>query len=748
MRYVRSLLFAWCTFAALAYGRVGEWKSYTDMRQVRAVVVSGNDIWAATGGGVFHYSARDSSFQKLTNCDGISSYNVTAIAVNAGGDVWIGHSSGTIDVYAPATGTWRRVTDIRLSPKTSKSIRNFSFAGDSLYIASDLGVSLFSLSKFEFRETYENLGALTQSPVLSSTLFGGQVFVSTTKGVAVSKPNATNLVSPDSWLIFNSFSVPGTLAAFQGAVYLASAGGVFKYSGGSWTPVSGLAVAAGGVIATDSILYILQLRTLLAMTPTGSISSVGDALRDNITGAAATRSAGPVVSLAGNGIALLKGTPAQWKTTLPNGPASNQFSSMVVDDDGVLWCASSRTDGSGFYAYDGGTWRNYSTATNPLLGTNSYFRVTLGPNNSKWFSSYGSGIAVVDSRMNVARMFNYVYPGFLGVRLENDPQNFGFVVPGGVVRDGNDNMWVALWHSMGPTGLWKMKPDSTWIPIRTALADNVTDLVDVVTDNNGTKWIANVFLGSGTTTNAVHYYNAEVNIGQASDGWGIVGTTEGITNGFIPAIAVDRDGDIWVGTGSGISIITNPNNPTQGIRRVYVGAVVQEAINVIAVDPLNNKWVATKQGVFVLSPDGTSLLNQYSVASTGGKLVDDNILAIQFDGKRGVVYFGSESGLSSLEIPATLPVEKFDGLRIAPNPFIIPDYPTVIINGLVEDSMIKIMTLQGTVIKAFPAQGGGRAFWDGTDEAGHTVGSGVYIVVAHSASGDGVATAKIAVLRR
>jgi ligand-binding sensor domain-containing protein len=736
-----------CILAALAYGRVGEWKSYTDMRQVRAIVASGNDVWAATGGGVFHYSVRDSSFQKLTNCDGLSSNDVTAIAVNNGGDVWIGHSSGTIDVYAPATGTWRRVTDISSSPKTSKTIRSFFFAGDSLYIASDLGVSLFSLSKFEFRETYENLGALSQSLVTSSTFLGGQVFVSTTTGVAVSKPNATNLASPDSWLTFNSFSVPGTVAAFQGAVYLASAGGVFKYSGGGWVPVSGLAVAASGVVAADSILYVLQSRTLLAMTPAGIVSVVGDTLRDNITGAAATRSLGPVVSLAGNGIAVLKGTPAQWETTLPNGPASNQFSSMVVDDDGVLWCASSRTDGAGFYAYDGKTWRNYSTTTDPVLGTDAYFRVTLGPNNSKWFSSYGSGIAVVDSRRNVARMFNYAYPGFLGVRLGSDPDNFGFVVPGGVARDGNDNMWVALWHSMGPNGLWKMTPDSTWVPIRTALADNTAELVDVIIDNNNTKWIANSFLGTPVSS-SLHYYNAERNLGQASDGWGIMGTSEGITNSVIPAIAVDHDGDVWVGTGSGISIIANPTNPTQGIRRVYVGAVVQESINVIAVDPLNNKWVATKQGVFVLSPDGTSLLSQYSVESTGGKLVDDNILAIQFDGNRGVVYFGSESGLSSLEIPATLPVEKFDGLHIAPNPFIIPDHPTVIINGLVEDSMIKIMTLQGTVIKAFPAQGGGRAFWDGTDEAGHMVGSGVYIVVAHSASGDGVATAKIAVLRR
>ena len=741
MRYVRSLLFVWCAFAALAYGRVGEWKSYTDMRQVRAVAASGNDIWAATGGGVFHYSARDSSFQKLTNCDGLSSNNVTAIAVNAGGDVWIGHSSGTIDVYAPATGTWRRVTDIRLSPKTSKSIRNFSFAGDSLYIASDLGVSLFSLSKFEFRETYENLGALTQSPVLSSTLLGGQVFVSTTKGVAVSKPNATNLVSPDSWLTFNSFSVPGTVAAFQGAVYLASAGGVFRYSGGSWTPVSGLAVAACGLVATDTILYTRQKYALLAMTTAGTVSLIGDAVPDSITGVAVTRSAGPLISLATSGIALLKGTPAQWQTTHPNGPASNRFSSMVVDEDGVLWCASSRTYGNGFYAYDGRSWKNYSSTTDPMLGTNSYFRVTLGPNNSKWFSSYGFGIAVVNSRMQVARMFNHAFPGFIGTG------DFSQVIPGGVARDHSDNMWVSIWHSSGPNGLWKMNPDSSWEAIRTAQADNTQELVDVIIDNNNTKWIANSFLGTPVSS-TLHYYNAERNLGQASDGWGIMGTSEGITNSVIPAIAVDHDGDVWIGTGSGISIITNPTNPTQGIRRVYVGAVVQEAINVIAVDPLNNKWVATKQGVFVLSPDGTSLLNQYSVASTGGKLVDDNILAIQFDGKRGVVYFGSESGLSSLEIPATMPVEKFDGLRIAPNPFIIPDYPTAIINGLVEDSMIKIMTLQGTVIKAFPAQGGGRAFWDGTDEAGHTVGSGVYIVVAHSASGDGVATAKIAVLRR
>ncbi|MCX6138368.1 MAG: hypothetical protein NTV54_12830 [Ignavibacteriales bacterium] len=749
MSTLQRIALLWCVAVVSVYARVGDWKNYTDMRQVRALAGIGETVWAATGGGIFRFSLRDSSFLSLTNGDGLSSNNVTAIAIDGAANVWIGHASGAIDVFSSSLNTWRHVTDIVSSPKVNKSIRKFFFAGDSLYIASAFGVSLFSISRFEFKETYENLGSLNQSTVIGAVEINGRVFVSTTGGVAISKPSATNLSSPDAWDTFALFSTPGGLAVFRGSVYLSSAGGVFQFTGNAWTPVPGLTAASTRLVSTDSMLYVAQLRNLLAMNTAGIVSVVGNILADNLTDVAAAGIRGPVLSLAGSGIAMLKGNPGEWKTTKPNGPASNLFSSMVVDESGMLWCASSRYSGSGFYAFDGKTWTNFSASSHPALITNDFFRVTLGPNNSKWFSSFGSGIVVMDAHMNVARRFDHSDPGFLGVKLPDQPDNLSYVIPGGVARDHNDNMWVALWHSAGQYGLWKMSADSTWTPIRTALADNVYDLVDMTIDNNGTKWISNCFpAGSPSATNALHFYNAERNIGQAADGWGQLGTADGLPSGTVASIAVDREGDLWVGTGSGISIVANPNSPAQGIRRVYVGAVVQEQINVIAVDPLNNKWVATRQGVFVLSPDGTLLLNQYNVRSTGGKLVDDNIIAIQFDGKRGIVYFGSENGLSSLEIPATLPIEKFSGLRIAPNPFIIPDYSTAIISGLVEDSMIKIMTLQGTVVRAFAAQGGGRAFWDGKDDNGRVVGSGVYIVVAHSSSGNDVAMAKMAVLRR
>ena len=179
-----------------------------------------------------------------------------------------------------------------------------------------------------------------------------------------------------------------------------------------------------------------------------------------------------------------------------------------------------------------------------------------------------------------------------------------------------------------------------------------------------------------------------------------------------------------------------------------MGAIEGQFINTIAVDPLNNKWVALQTGVVVLSPDGSSLIAQYNVANTNGKLVDNNVFSIAFDEKQGIAYFGTGKGLSSLEIPTIGTVEKMSTLEIGPNPFILPDHSLVTIKGLADNAMIKILNVTGALVKEFAAQGGGRAFWDGTDSRGNNVGSGVYIIVAYADNGNQVSTAKVALLRR
>ncbi|MEK7250690.1 MAG: hypothetical protein AAB209_09735, partial [Bacteroidota bacterium] len=172
-------------------------------------------------------------------------------------------------------------------------------------------------------------------------------------------------------------------------------------------------------------------------------------------------------------------------------------------------------------------------------------------------------------------------------------------------------------------------------------------------------------------------------------------------------------------------------------------------INAIAVDPLNQKWAATNEGAILLSRDGTQTIAQYNVANTNGKIIDNEIKDIAIDPKTGTVYFATFYGLASLTTTSVEPKQDFDQLTISPNPYRIPNPKPVIIDGLVQNSKIKILTIDGHVIRELQTPGGRIGFWDGKDEAGKDVASGIYLVIAYSETEkDKVGKGKVAVLRK
>ena len=112
------------------------------------------------------------------------------------------------------------------------------------------------------------------------------------------------------------------------------------------------------------------------------------------------------------------------------------------------------------------------------------------------------------------------------------------------------------------------------------------------------------------------------------------------------------------------------------------------------------------------------------------------------------MYVGTANGLTSFDTPSILPVENFDGLNIYPNPLVIKDGSNLVtIDGLIRNSDIKIVTVSGKLVREFSSPGGRTAFWDGRDDNGNFVSSGVYIVIAFDQEGNSVETGKIAVLR-
>ena len=56
------------------------------------------------------------------------------------------------------------------------------------------------------------------------------------------------------------------------------------------------------------------------------------------------------------------------------------------------------------------------------------------------------------------------------------------------------------------------------------------------------------------------------------------------------------------------------------------------------------------------------------------------------------------------------------------------------INGLKDDSSIKIMSLNGLVFRSINKSDikGYQAFWDGRDDEGNLVGSGIYLIAIYS----------------
>ncbi len=70
------------------------------------------------------------------------------------------------------------------------------------------------------------------------------------------------------------------------------------------------------------------------------------------------------------------------------------------------------------------------------------------------------------------------------------------------------------------------------------------------------------------------------------------------------------------------------------------------------------------------------------------------------------------------------------------------------VEGLKDESSLKIMTLNGEVMRSIPNSEvqGYQAYWDGRDTSGQLVGTGVYLIAVYDKSG-AATIGKVAVIR-
>ncbi len=751
----------WCVILLvvphLAIAAVGTWRNYTSMKAVRDIVRAGDIYWAATSGGLFAWREGSSEFQRFTNAEGLRNVDLTAIAVDHRGDIWSGTSTGVIQIYSPAQHTWRYILDIELSGQTNKRVHRLVVYGDTVLVCTDFGVSVYDNDRGQFGDTYSRFGTLpatSRVSVYDAILHSGNIWVAVGTGqntnyVAVASLANPNLLPPESWSLQTVEPTLGqvrSLAVFNGSVYAGTSRGLYWNGTGPWTGVPSL--------DGQNVIRCTPFETGLAVCTSSLAVSIID-VQNNVvpfglplpylpTSIAINATHQPIIGSTNGGI-LQFGTA--WESFIPNGPQSNQFISVAVDQDGIVWGASGYSgNGSGFYKYDGSEWKSFTTGNSPLP-TNDYFRISIGCGGSVWASSWGSGVVEVPHGAAAISQENLYgrNVGMLGLSVNPD-----YIVISSVQCDQQGNTWMTINSASDRNILAVHKADDSWsiLPLKlgssrvNTLLDNTPVDRTFAVDASGNLWAASrdgsfkgVFsLGNrGTLDDSVDYYLTEAN---------------GLPSNDIKTIVVDRDNDVWIGTDRGIAIVLDPDRPTRSGAIAAYRPLNGLVINTIAVDALNQKWVGTNEGVILLSQDGTQQIASYTVESTGGKLIDNDVKSIAIDTKSGTVYFGSTNGLASLTTTGAAPKSSFDELVFSPNPFVVPNTTLLTVDGLVENSSIKVLSIDGRLVRNLTTPGGRIGFWDGQDDSGKDVATGVYIVVAYSEDGSKVATGKVAVVRR
>lgn len=199
----------------------------------------------------------------------------------------------------------------------------------------------------------------------------------------------------------------------------------------------------------------------------------------------------------------------------------------------------------------------------------------------------------------------------------------------------------------------------------------------------------------------------------------------------------DREGLVWVGHNAGLFVI-DPDHMFEEMPhavRPYASKFSEgkgflcESYTVydIGVDRDNNKWIASNNGLYFVSPDGSEVYNHFTIENSD--IPSDMVYSVECDTVNDRVYIFTDNGFAEYISYGDAPALSFDNVYAFPNP-VEPDYTGMIkITGLMENSYVTITDRTGAVVAQFgPVTGG--VLWDGSDANGERVATGVYNIYA------------------
>ena len=699
---------------------VGEWKTFTDAKDVRQFLIAENEIWCATNGGLLQFNIENNEFNKFTNIDGLLNNQVVAVDRDHTGKIWVALNDGIIHRFNPVDQSWEITREY-----DGLTVKDMQIFGDSVFIALSLGISLFDAQRWEVKETYK-IGDVANVQIIER-----DIWAATVEGVKKASLDFPNLIAPSAWTTYTTKQdLPDnkvfTIHQYNGQVVAGTDEGLSFFSNGTWSQAELPDYKISRFVSSNDRLFCVTTFGVYERDQTGNwnlhgsglnhISSIGVDDQDNIW-----------VGIENNGLAKFNEINNRWEYYTPNGPGDNNFTSLAFDKDNNLWTTSS---GCGVSYYNGEKWFNFSKR-NGKANSNDFRTLVVDTKNRVWAGSWGEGISI----------FTKVGPDSFEIQEIKLERLAGstkptYVVVNRMLMDPAGNIWILNYYADNNNVLAVVDTLDNWQYFSTTDGIGSRYVISLMIDQFGRKWV-------GTEKNGIFVYDDNNTPFDKSDDEfsGTLTVSDGLASQHITDIALDQDGLIYVGTPEGL------NTWFSGDVSDYIdNRVINNDINAILVDGFNNKWVGTSGGLSMLHADGFDTTHYVSKTHP---IVSDNVISLAFNEQTGDLYVGTTNGLSRLTTSFTKPAQTLDLVKGYPNPFVInPPMSKFHITNLAAKSSVRIFSAEGFLTRYIPANEipGSQTTWDGKNDKGEFVSSGIYLYQITTEDGKS-SVGKVAVIK-
>ncbi len=730
---------------------IGQWRSHLPYTTGQWVTQSESTVYYATEWSVLLLDKEERSTDYLTTVEGLSNTGIRLIKYNDRSNILIVvYNNSVIDlVKEKEIVTLNQVRNFQ-GIVGEKVVYDISVENDSIvYLSGNYGVSKLNIRSNRFLFT-----TFTDVDTRSAQVFENQLYIATDKGVYRTPVSNPSIEDFTTWqLLGTTQGFPAayssvSMTIFNNRLYMDVENTLFYWQNNQLKQVRSEPGFRLQFLSAEGAHLLVGYRCVsgcsrgkvLYFDAAENVGTLAADCVDAPSYAVEDQQGRVWLGDVGRNFRMINTLKDANCTFININSPYSQYSRELTVYKNQLWLASGGVNqvfsylflDHGFASLIDGQWTVYNRHNRIELRGEApndvnddlfdFLTVAVHPDNGKVYAgSYLEGLVEFDgTNMKLYNDKNSTLNNAVGDAARTRISGLAF--------DEDDNLWVSNHSAERPISV--LKADGTWQSFKPTCSP--TDLHQVVVDQNGYKW----FVTSGSSVGVVLFDEGDL-ANNGDDRCRIfTQLNSNLPTNIANCLAVDLDGDVWVGTAQGIVIFecgssAFDENCRGTLRIVELDGFNEyllryEEVQTIAVDGANRKWVGTKNGVFLLSPTGEEQIAHFTTENS--PLFDNTITDIAINPENGEVFIGTDRGVISYQSDAVAggTINK-SNVEVFPNP-VRPDYVgPIAIRGLARDANVKITDVTGRLVYETQALGG-QAVWDGRDYNGQRAKSGVYLV--------------------